>query len=71
VLCWIMMVPEMCASGGLSAPNAIQGTVYLCGTQTSCDHQFDTRGSKADFTRGLTVRLCRFLNMNFRYARFP
>jgi hypothetical protein len=71
VLCWIMMVPEMCASGGLSAPNAIHGAVYLWGSQTSCDHLFDTQGSKADFTRGLTVRLCRFLNMTFRYARFP
>jgi hypothetical protein len=59
------MVPEMCASGGLSAPNAIQGAVYLCGTQTSCGHLFDTRGSKADYTRGLTIRLCRSLNMNF------
>jgi hypothetical protein len=65
VLYWIMMVPEMCASGGLSAPNAIQGAVYLCGTQASCDHLFDTQGSKADYTRGLAVRLCRFLNMNF------
>jgi hypothetical protein len=69
VLYWIMMVPEMCASGVLCAPNAIQRAVYLCVTQTSCDHLFDTWGSNVDYTRGLTVRLCRFLNVNF--GKFP
>src|SRR5215213_10092972 len=65
-----MTVPKTCASFGRSALSAIQETVYLCGTQTSCDHLLDARWPKALYPQYLTVRVCRLLNMNFGESTF-
>src|SRR5215208_567389 len=59
------MVPEMCASSGRTAPNAIQEAAEICGFLTACDHLLDAQGPKALYPQYQTVHGCRLLNMNF------
>src|SRR5919107_1184907 len=65
-----MTAPGTCASSERTVPDAIQGTVYLCGIQISCDRSLDTYRPRASYLRCLSTRVCRFLNRNFGEGPF-
>jgi hypothetical protein len=54
-----------CASSTCYATDSIQGAVYVCGTEISCDHLREAQESKAVYAQYLREDACRPLNRNF------